>query len=327
MYFDKKEMKFKNLQDREKDFTNEKIVEEKVENGGEQNTENNFDENSENGMQKNNSNMLFDLLHRENLVGTAEYASPEMLNNTVINHLTTDIWSLGCIIYKFFHGRTPFKGNNDLIVFDNILNMRFTISKDLPEIVQDLLTRLLVENPEKRLGAGIKGGDFDFQSLKSHDFFRGINFNSLGEQTPPIKINSLTKFKSSDDFSPLICLKDNNSEISDFNISTNNIMSGNTYNSPIVPVKKLTSSFFVHQLSISEFSFESYSEHEIIDDYVVKIDDMNLKSPTKGKDLHLVYEGVLKKQAFFLVYSTRRIKLFSNGKVDIYDVERNALLV
>lgn len=63
------------------------------------------------------------------LIGTAEYVSPEMLNNTVENELSSDLWALGCIIYKFFHGKTPFKGTTELNIFDNILNNRYTLNK------------------------------------------------------------------------------------------------------------------------------------------------------------------------------------------------------
>jgi 3-phosphoinositide dependent protein kinase-1 len=61
------------------------------------------------------------------LVGTAEYTAPEVLNNTIDNNYSQDLWALGCIIYKFFHGKTPFKGNSDIIIFDNILKRNFVI--------------------------------------------------------------------------------------------------------------------------------------------------------------------------------------------------------
>jgi serine/threonine protein kinase len=40
--------------------------------------------------------------------------------------------------------------------------------------VRDLISKLLVEDPSKRLGA-----NGDFAALKSHDFFKGINFETL----------------------------------------------------------------------------------------------------------------------------------------------------
>jgi 3-phosphoinositide dependent protein kinase-1 len=62
------------------------------------------------------------------LVGTAEYTAPEILNNSVNNNYCSDLWALGCMIYKFFHGKTPFKGNSDLIIFDNILKQKIIVN-------------------------------------------------------------------------------------------------------------------------------------------------------------------------------------------------------
>ena len=40
--------------------------------------------------------------------------------------------------------------------------------------------------PEKRLGAGQPGTDNDYEHLKSHPFFKGINFKKLEQTSPPI---------------------------------------------------------------------------------------------------------------------------------------------
>ena len=63
-----------------------------------------------------------------NLVGTPEYTSPETLKNSIDNHFSTDLWALGCIIYKFFHGKTPFKASCDYSIFENIRNLNYVIS-------------------------------------------------------------------------------------------------------------------------------------------------------------------------------------------------------
>lgn len=46
---------------------------------------------------------------RGTFVGTAYYVSPEMLQ---VNQATqaSDLWALGCIIYKMLTGREPFQG-------------------------------------------------------------------------------------------------------------------------------------------------------------------------------------------------------------------------
>jgi len=66
-----------------------------------------------------------------------------------------------------------------------------TIDKSVPSDVCDLIQRLLVQNPTNRLGS-----NRNFKALKSHPFFKGINFDSLHTQVPTLKSgfsNSLPK--------------------------------------------------------------------------------------------------------------------------------------
>jgi len=45
--------------------------------------------------------------HKATFVGTAEYVSPELLEDDICGP-EADLWALGCIVYKMFTGKTPF---------------------------------------------------------------------------------------------------------------------------------------------------------------------------------------------------------------------------
>jgi len=59
--------------------------------------------------------------HRGTLVGTLNYMSPEMIKNSVAT-LETDLWALGCIIFKMVTGYVPFPGTDLYGVKNLIIN-------------------------------------------------------------------------------------------------------------------------------------------------------------------------------------------------------------
>ena len=46
---------------------------------------------------------------RDTFVGTINYMSPETIESSV-SVMETDLWALGCIIFKMLTGRVPFPG-------------------------------------------------------------------------------------------------------------------------------------------------------------------------------------------------------------------------
>lgn len=118
-------------------------------------------------------------------VGTALYISPEMLDEN-ISSKCMDLWALGCMIYEMRVGRTPFHGTVDYEVFRKIQERQLVIPNELEPEVVDIIDKLLQLDPRHRLGAGEKGTDNDYEALKRHSFFSGINFDTLKETSPPI---------------------------------------------------------------------------------------------------------------------------------------------
>lgn len=88
------------------------------------------------------------------LVGTPSYMSPEQASATGQVGPATDIWSLGCVMYRALTGRTPFEGGPLLAVLARILTDDPTplasLRPDVPDDVLDLVARMLTKEPEGR---------------------------------------------------------------------------------------------------------------------------------------------------------------------------------
>ena len=61
---------------------------------------------------------------RGTLVGTLNYMAPEMLDQWHAT-LGTDLWALGCIIFKMATGKVPFPGVDQFKVFPNYVLLGF----------------------------------------------------------------------------------------------------------------------------------------------------------------------------------------------------------
>ena len=58
----------------------------------------------------------------------------------------------------------------------------------------DIIDSLLQIDPRKRLGAGEPGSNLDYQALKNHAFFNGINFETLKTTKVTIDQEDWTEF-------------------------------------------------------------------------------------------------------------------------------------
>lgn len=127
-------------------------------------------------------------------VGTEEYIAPEVI--TGFGHSSTvDWWTFGILIYELLYGSTPFKGTSQKETFSNILNkkLKFNDSKNpVSRNAKDLIKRLLVSDQKKRLGH--KNGAAD---IKSHPFFKGINWALIRNEKPPIIPHLRDKYDTS----------------------------------------------------------------------------------------------------------------------------------
>lgn len=114
-------------------------------------------------------------------VGTAQYVSPEILTSKKA-YYSSDLWALGCIVYQLMSGLPPFRGGHEYQIFQKITKLEYEFPDGFSVVAQDLVEKLLVLDPEQRLGCEEMGG---FEKLKSHPFYEGIDFEHIHEQKPP----------------------------------------------------------------------------------------------------------------------------------------------
>ncbi|EPZ31456.1 Protein kinase, catalytic domain-containing protein [Rozella allomycis CSF55] len=117
-------------------------------------------------------------------VGTAEYVAPELLTIKEVTK-SADLWAFGCIIYQMLTGIVPFKGGSEYLTFEKIKSGEYSFSDDFPEEAKSLVQLLLVADPIKRIGSD----ESDYKSIKNHQFFNGIDWDTIiNSDAPEIEI-------------------------------------------------------------------------------------------------------------------------------------------
>ncbi|KAI3782675.1 hypothetical protein L2E82_12728 [Cichorium intybus] len=101
----------------------------------------------------------------ETLCGSPLYMAPEIMQLHKYD-AKADLWSVGAILFQLVTGRTPFTGNNQIQLLQNIMKsteLQFPADvKDLSPECVDLCRKLLRQNPVERL---------TFEEFFTHPFF------------------------------------------------------------------------------------------------------------------------------------------------------------
>ena len=157
---------------------------------------------------KNKKKDIYKPQRNKTFVGTAEYVSPEVISDTPAGY-GADLWAFGVILYQMYCGQTPFKSKTNFLTFKNIGNIQITYPDNInvPKNAKDLINKILIRDPEKRLGAGEPNTELDIAHLKKHPFFKGIKWKNITNQNVPnaknfkFKLNkkTLKNMKKEDD--------------------------------------------------------------------------------------------------------------------------------
>lgn len=118
---------------------------------------------------------------KNSFVGTAQYVSPELLKDSEAVY-ASDLWALGCIVYQMVAGLPPFRDGSEYLIFQKIVRLEYEFPTGFDPVAKDLVEKLLVINPSKRLGASDAK---PYTSVRQHEFFADIDWQNIG---PPPKI-------------------------------------------------------------------------------------------------------------------------------------------
>ncbi|CAK6976988.1 LOW QUALITY PROTEIN: microtubule-associated serine/threonine-protein kinase 2, partial [Scomber scombrus] len=125
--------------------------------------------------------------------GTPEYIAPEVILRQGYGK-PVDWWAMGVILYEFLVGCAPFFGDTPEELFGQVISDEIIWPEEdeaLPHEAQDLICKLLRQNPLERLGTG---SAFE---VKQHSFFTELDWNSLLRQ----KAEFIPQLESEDDTS------------------------------------------------------------------------------------------------------------------------------
>ena len=234
----------------------------------------------------------------KDIIGTAEFISPEMVNQKITDYKTNDIWSLGIIIYMIFNGESPFKGKNDFMTLDKLKEGKFSyIKKDIPEDVVDLINNILIEDTDKR---------FNIKQIKEHKYFtdKNVNWETILNNKVPIDIDKLNQLDK-------LNIEKNNNEnfweqfCNDINNNTNSSNNNENY------------------LQESENDFEVQKKEippKIINDFFYPKEKVEKKMEEIGG-----ISGFMKKCGF--IEKEVKLKMHIREKrIDVFDLEKNELI-
>ena len=122
------------------------------------------------------------------ICGTPQYLAPEVLTCDGYDD-SVDWWSLGCIIYKMLTGIDPFHFSKDESLSPEMYEVDIIIPDYVSKTAKDLIKKLLITNPKKRLGWGPGGAE----KIKSHPFFKDVDWEkALNKELMPPFIPNLS---------------------------------------------------------------------------------------------------------------------------------------
>ncbi|CDQ60453.1 unnamed protein product [Oncorhynchus mykiss] len=126
--------------------------------------------------------------------GTPNYIAPEILRGEDYG-FSVDWWALGVLMFEMMAGRSPFDiitdnpdMNTEEYLFQVILEKPIRIPRSLSVKAASVLKGFLNKDPKERLGCQVQTG---FSDIKSHTFFRSIDWDQVSLQSNPLNFRRI----------------------------------------------------------------------------------------------------------------------------------------
>ena len=148
----------------------------------------------------------------DNINSLPYYISPEVIDNKF--DVTSDVWSIGVIIYQMFYGEMPFGGDNINEVYSNIKKGTITQNSSASSNLRNLLDLIFVKDYKKRINVNQclehKWFFTGNKTPRNTDIFKNCIIEEINTDIKNIKMEEKSSNKSSES-SINIKISENNS--------------------------------------------------------------------------------------------------------------------
>lgn len=114
--------------------------------------------------------------------GTPGYLAPEIIQEQPYG-ASVDWWSLGVLIFEMLVGDSPFEGEDEEELFEQILHKKVAYPSRLDAASRQLLDGFLNRNPKLRLGCSRTGRE----DIMAQPFFAKIDWVKLEKREVRMK--------------------------------------------------------------------------------------------------------------------------------------------
>ena len=228
--------------------------------------------------------------------------SPELIHNKY--HQTSDIWSIGVILYQMIYDDLPFKGYKEDEIINNIKKLNIhppekAHHSHLSKGVIDLIKRMLIKNPFKRIKV---------EECLNHEWFTGIINNNGDSDDNSLKTKKLLENKDNNK----IKIEEINTDIKKKNVRKNNKDSKN-----IIKASSISESIYFDKND--SFSSDNKTKSKISNNTQKKLeiydndsnDELNIKL-IKNKNEIKNKINIMKAHEMVKCYSSNMIEVLSN---------------